>query len=171
MGYSITFYNVVDPPNKIKKNLGDAIGATGVCSPWEPTTDLSGSVLTNYSAAIESSNYCHITGDGRERYCYIREFEKVPGGQMRIQLDVDPLMTFQTEILACDCYCTRTSQQPRSEDSPGYNMLMNDNKIPLVAYDRAQVIGPDNSGGLVLELDPNDYNVYASIIGTEGTYY
>ena len=168
MGYSITFYNVLDPPNKIKKNLGNAIGATGVCSPWEAVSDLSGSVLTNYNAAVESANYCHVAGDGRDRYCYIKDFEKVPGGQMRVHMEVDPLVTFQDEILACDAYVFRTSQQPVNEDAPGYNMFMNDNKIPLVAYDRVTVIGPGKDNKVVTFL-ANDLTVYASIIGAEGT--
>lgn len=164
MGYMITFYNVVDPPNKIKKNLGNVIGATGVCSPWEAVSDLSGSVLTNYNAAVESSNYCHIVEDGRERYCYIREFEKVPGGQMRVHMDVDPLVTYMGEILNLDCFCTRTNLQAAEGSNLGYNMDMFDNKRPTVVYDRIQVIGSE-AGGLIKTFNATDTNIYAQCIG------
>lgn len=164
MAYSITFYNVSDPPNKIKKSLGAAVGSTGACSPWEPVDDLHGSVLTNYNAAVESANYCHVTGDGRERYCYVREITKELGGQMRVHMDVDPLMTFKDEILNSDIYITRTSQ---SGSDYGYNMDMDDGKTPRVVYDRVTVIPDNDSGGNVRWFDADINAIYAQVLGSE----
>lgn len=165
MAFTVTYYNIQDPPNKIKKTLGTAVGSSS-CSPWEPVSDLSGKIIAAYTSAVEAGNYVSITGDGRPRYCYIRDVIKRPGGQMEVILDVDPLMTYQNEILNLDCYCTRTNLQAGEGGNMGYNMDMLDNKRPTVVYDRIQVIGSE-AGGAVLTFNASDANVYAQCIGGE----
>lgn len=140
MAFTVTYYNIQDPPNKINKTLGTAVGSSS-CSPWESVSDLSGKIIANYTSAVEAGNYVAVTGDGRPRYCYIRDVIKRPGGQMEIILEEDPLMTFRTEIMNTESYVFRTSQQPSMAGESGYNMDIADNKRPLVAYQLLTVKG------------------------------
>ena len=168
MAFTVTYYNIQDPPNKINKTLGTAVGSS-TCSPWEPVSDLSGKIIANYTSAVEAGNYVAITGDGRPRYCYIRDVIKRPGGQMEITLEEDPLMTFSTEIMNIDAYVFRTSQSPISESAPGYNMDISDSKIPRVAYDRVELIGSGSNGEIEVVTPSSQsigsHYVYAQIIG------
>lgn len=161
MAFTVTYYNIQDPPNKINKTLGTAVGSSS-CSPWEPVSDLSGKIIAAYTSAVEAGNYAAITGDGRPRYCYIRDVIKRPGGQMEVTLLEDPLMTFKTEILTSDVYATRTSQ---SGSDYGYNMDMDDGKTPRVVYDRVTVIPDNTAGGNVRTFVGDSGYIYAQILG------
>ena len=163
MAFTVTYYNIQDPPNKINKTLGTAVGSSS-CSPWEPVSDLSGKIIAAYTSAVEAGNYVSITGDGRPRYCYIRDVIKRPGGQMEVILEEDPLMTFKEDILSLNCFCTRTNLQADDGSNLGYNMDMRDIKRPTVVYDRIQVIGSE-AGGAVKTFDVSDAHVYAQCIG------
>lgn len=155
MAFTVTYYNIQDPPNKINKTLGTAVGSSS-CSPWEPVSDLSGKIIAAYTSAVEAGNYAAITGDGRPRYCYIRDVIKRPGGQMEVILEEDPLMTFKTEIMQLNAYVFRSSAD--------YNMNMVDRKTPCVVYDRVQVLASRGIGGIV-QFNAADTNVYLQCIG------
>lgn len=159
MAFTVTYYNIQDPPNKINKTLGTAIGSSS-CSPWEPVSDLSGKIIAAYTSAVEAGNYAAITGDGRPRYCYIRDVIKRPGGQMEVILEEDPLMTFSDEIMQMNIYAFRSSVD--------YNMDMHDNKTPCVEYDRMQVLAP-NGMGQIVTFNPPAENTYLYCIG--GHYF
>lgn len=109
MGFTVTLYNVTDDPKKIKKNLGTAI-ATCACSPYEAVSDLHGSIVLEYTPAIESSNYVTVTDGvgGRTLCCYITDVIKDIGKSCRVQLEVDPLMTNKDQLKNCDCICATT---------------------------------------------------------------
>ena len=164
MAFTCDFYNYSGPPNKIKKQLSaEPIVGNVSCTPYEPFDDLHGYVIIGYNAAVEACNYCEIGG----RYYYVTDFVKKTGSQLEVRLELDPLMTFKTEILSQDAYVFRTSQTP-SKTKPGYNMDINDSKIPLVAYDRITVIGSEINGSIKV-FTADDYSVYSSIIGKAGT--
>lgn len=164
MSFTCNFYNYQGQPNKIKKNIGEVQVGSVTCTPYEPVSDLHGYVIIGYNAAVEACNYCEIAG----RYYYVTDYVKRTAQQLEVRLELDPLMTFQTEILSQDAYVFRTSQQAANDSSPGYNMDINDGKIPLVAYDRITVIGSEANGS-IKEFTADDYSVYSSIIGKAGT--
>jgi len=106
MAFTATFYNVSDPPNKIDKTLGTAI-YTATCTPFEPVSDLHGSILIDWSAAIETANYVTISGN-RFLSCFVKDIVKEIGSRARVIVDIDPLTTNATELKNCNCICETT---------------------------------------------------------------
>ncbi len=107
MAFTATFYNVSDPPNKIDKTLGEPI-YTATCTPFESVSDLHGSILIDWSAAIETANYVTISGN-RPLSCFVKDIVKEIGSRARVIVDIDPLTTNATELKACDCICETTT--------------------------------------------------------------
>lgn len=109
MAFTATFYNIDDPPNKIDKTLGTQLGAA-TCTPFEPVSDLHGSILIDYFNNIDNANYATVTTGGRMLSCFVRDVVKDIGGRCRVELDIDPLTTNKTELLQCDCICEATTK-------------------------------------------------------------
>lgn len=107
MAFTATFYNTSDPPNKIDKNLGTQLGAA-TCTPFEQVSNLHGSILIDYFANVDKSNYATVTTGGRTLYCFVRDVIKDIGGHCRVELDIDPLTTNKTDLKNCDCICETT---------------------------------------------------------------
>lgn len=107
MAFTATFYNITDNPKKIDKTLGTALGAA-TCTPFEPVSDLHGSILIDYFNNIDNANYATVTTGGRDLYCFVRDVIKDIGGRCRVELDIDPLTTNKTDLLNCDCICETT---------------------------------------------------------------
>ena len=130
MAFTISFYKISDPPNKLDKTVGTAT-ASKSCTPFEPVSDLTGSVLIDYVAGIESCNYAQITQgenqtEGRPRYCFITDIQKDIGGRMRIFLREDPLMTFNQGIKESPILATRSSVCGKDDGNVGYNAYLDD---------------------------------------------
>ena len=125
MAFTIAFYTISDPPNKLDKSIPTAT-KTATCTPFEPVSDLTGSVLIDYVAGVEGCNYAQITGDGRPRYCFITDIQKDVGGHMRVYLREDPLMTFKTEIQDSAILATRSSVVAKDNGNVGYNAYLQD---------------------------------------------
>lgn len=125
MAFTCTFYNISDPPNKLSKTIGTAL-KTSTCTPFKPVSDLTGTILLDYTAEAEGANYAMVTGDGRERYCFITDIEKDIGGRMSITLKEDALMTFSTGIKNCDILATRCSVISKDDGNVGYNSYLED---------------------------------------------
>ena len=134
MAFSIQFYKIDAPPNKLDKGVvpgttptvGAAAGYS--CTPFEPVGTLDGSVLIDYVAAdlIETANYAYISGDNRPRYCYVRDFSKEIGNKLRVHVTEDPLMTFKQEIIESPILATRSSVCGRDNGNVGYNAYLDD---------------------------------------------
>lgn len=133
MAFTVDFGQCSDAPEVLKKNPDFDIATT--CTPWESVSDLTGKIIVEYNSAIEMRNYAHVyakdatQNEGRERYCWIRDFEKVPGGQMALTLEVDPLMTYYNEIIKQDIEVTRCSKQANADSMSGYNSMLHDPEI------------------------------------------
>lgn len=125
MAFTVTFYNISDPPNKLSKTIGTAL-KTSTCTPFKPVSDLTGTILLDYTAEAEGANYAMVTGDGRERYCFITDIEKDIGGRMSITLKEDPLMTFSTKIELAPILATRSSVLAKDDGNVGYNAYLQD---------------------------------------------
>lgn len=169
MSFTCVFYNYSGPPNKIKKALGNSLGSKS-CSPYQAVSELHGFIILDYDPNLEAANYVKVYQlDGETqinvRYCYIEDWIKNTGGQLQLRLELDPLMTFQTEILNTDAYVFRTSQQPQPDfaGAPGYNMDIADSKRPLVAYHLLTVEGNVEKFGFDNTI-LNPTHIFAQII-------
>lgn len=133
MAFSVDFGQCSDAPEVLKKNPDFDIATT--CTPWESVSDMTGKIIVGYDDAIELRNYAHVYAknatqyEGRERYCWIRDFEKLPGGQMALTLEVDPLMTYYADILTQNIEVTRCYKQATEESEIGYNSMLHDDQI------------------------------------------
>lgn len=111
MAFTATFYNITDNPKKIDKTFGtEQVPAlkTAVCTPFEPVSDLHGSILVDYDNAIDNANYATVTTGGRTLCCFVRDVIKDIGGRCRVELDIDPLTTNAEQLKECDCICETT---------------------------------------------------------------
>ena len=170
MSFTCEFYNYSGPPNKIKTDLDNSVGSKA-WSPYQAVSELHGFIILDYDSGLEAANYVKVyqmqgEAEINVRYCYIEDWIKNTGGQLQLRLELDPLMTFQTEILNTDAYVFRTSQHPSDTDppGPGYNMYINDSKIPRVIYDLVTVVKPEESQ-TIPEFNASNTNTYIQVIG------
>lgn len=167
MSFTCVFYNYSGPPNKIKKVLENSVGSKA-CSPYQAVSELHGFIILDYSTDLEAANYVKVyqmegEAEINVRYCYIEDWIKNTGGQLQLRLELDPLMTFQTEILNTDAYVFRTSQNAYTAGDPGYNMDIADSKRPLVAYHLLTVEGNVEKFGFD-NTTLNPTHIFAQII-------
>ena len=99
--FSIQFYNISVPPNTLDKGEPQEGTAVHTCTPLTWIDGLHATVTLDYASAVEGANYCKITTDDRTLYCYKRDFSLGTAGRMSVSLELDPLMTNKTGILAC----------------------------------------------------------------------
>ena len=104
---NITLYSVSDDPNTLNKTLGTGSSRNG--TPYEPVNDLSGYVILDYTEDIENYNYCAITIGNRKKYYTITSKSMEIGGNVRLNLNCDVLMTYQSEINNISGILSRTS--------------------------------------------------------------
>lgn len=135
MAFTITFYKISDPPNKLDKSLPTAT-KTASCTPFEPVADLTGSVLIDYVAGVEGCNYAQITQgtnqtEGRPRYCFITDIQKDVGQRMRVFLREDPLMTFKDQIKNWRITVDRCEKRAILDGDTGWNAYITDNAVKL----------------------------------------
>lgn len=128
MAFSIQFGNTSDAPSVLHKNF-DKKGTPKSCEPWQQVSMLTGTVVLRHYENLSQCNYAHITGDGRERYCYIRDISYGIGDTITITLEVDPLMTYYDEIIKQDIEVTRCSKQAYEGSMGGYNSMLRDPEI------------------------------------------
>lgn len=146
MAFSVTLYNTNDPPNKLDKTLTGASTAK-TCTPYEPVSDLEGTIVIDYGFDYEGSNYLSMLEqdivDGvvrasRTAYYYITDIEKVQGSKLRLHLKRDVLMTNKTAIKNCDIIIDRTSKQPIDILDSGYNGMLHDNMQRVLVNNQIQ---------------------------------
>lgn len=106
-------YNSTDNPKTIGKTL---TGGTAVSSvkPYEPISELTGSILIAYTGTKFDYNYISIDFSNDEtphiRKYFITDKELEIGGKMRLILKLDVLETFGADILKCPAVFDRTSK-------------------------------------------------------------
>lgn len=139
MAFSVTLYNTNDPPNKLNKTL---TGASSVksCTPYEPVSDLEGTIVIDYGFDYEGSNYLEMLEqdfeDGavraeRKTYYFITDIEKVQGSKLRLHLKRDVLMTYKDGIGECTIIATRCTKQANADSESGYNSMLHDGEIQI----------------------------------------
>lgn len=142
MSFTVKFYNISYPKNMVNKILTDkGVGNLSgySCTPFEYVSDLHGRINLDYVQDIEGANYCQITDDGRltddGRYCYVTDIIKGTGQHMTVELEVDPLKTYSSDIGNCPIYVNRTSfAKPSGQDAikTGYNAYLPDTQQPVL---------------------------------------
>ena len=111
---TLDLYNISDNPKQLYKTIGDSIyQTTQTIKPYEPISDLTGSILITYSSTAEDCNYAKIVDDaGFTKYYFVTDKQLEVGGKMRIYLEIDVLMTFQEDILNCPAVYDRSDCFP-----------------------------------------------------------
>lgn len=100
----IVLYQTTSPNNKINKVLANPTTLTGEI---RNETDLVRPEIRVEGMAYKEYNYAYIQAFGR--YYYIREWRSLGHNQLVLYMEVDPLMSFQSDILATEIMLDRTS--------------------------------------------------------------
>ena len=107
---NIILYQTTSPNNKINKVLSNPVTLTGEI---RNETDLVRPEIRVEGMAYKDYNYAYIEAFGR--YYYIREWRSLGHNQLVLYMEVDPLMSFQADILATEIMLERTSMSTNAE--------------------------------------------------------
>ena len=105
----IILYQTTSPNNKIDKVLANPVTLTGEI---RNETDIVRPEIRVEGMAYKDYNYAHIQAFGR--YYYIREWRSLGHNQLVLYMEVDPLMSFQADILATEIMLERTSMSNKA---------------------------------------------------------
>lgn len=145
MAFSLKFYNVSDPPNKLDKTLGTQIASCATVRPYEAVSELFGNFLIDYNPTINGCNYCYCPELGK--YYYITDIQMETGSRMIVSVKVDALMTYKSKILEAKIYAQRTSKQGEEATLTGYNSMLPDSTIQL-STQKTYILKPFRVGEL-----------------------
>ena len=119
---TITLYTTSDDPNVASKSLTTLGSGTGFlkenCSIEEPIFEFDGTLST-----LVSCNYIHIAD--YSRYYFVREIVQLANNLCEFHCEVDPLMSFYSQIVAT------TQLIDRQENN--YNLMLFDDKLPILS--------------------------------------
>ena len=125
---TITLYNTASENNAIHKSLGTGSQYTGNIRDTGAVDVVRPVVLIN--ADIYGYNYAYISEFGR--YYFITETTHERTGLTAFQLLSDPLMSFQTDILALPAIAARVS----GDNGSLFNSYLPDSRLRVQANDR-----------------------------------
>ena len=107
---NIILYQTTSPNNKINKVLANATTLTGEL---RNETNLVNPEVRVEGMAYKDYNYAYIEAFGR--YYFITEYKSLGHNQLVLYMKVDPLMSFQADILATEILLERTSMSTNAE--------------------------------------------------------
>lgn len=126
---TISLYNISDNPKKLVKNPGNALYTPTTFEPYQPLSDLTGTVLIPYKIKVgndyvilEGANYAKLNG----KYYFITDRVLEPGGKLRLYLKIDVLMTYAEQIKNCPAVNRRSANL--------YNAFIYDNQMDRFAF-------------------------------------
>lgn len=131
MAFTVKFYNISDPPNKLIKDTGSQIHECSTTVPYEPFSPLTGKIIIDYNSNVDGANYCLIEEGEVKTYYFITDYNKVQGHKLEMFLKRDVLMTYNKQIQDCTIIATRCSKQANEASQSGYNSMLPDSEIPL----------------------------------------
>lgn len=105
------FGNTTDPANTLNRTVTGMAQAIN-CVVKQPISIESPYLIVDADSIDLDNNYCQITEYGRSYF--ITNKEELPGHRVGLQCAVDPLESFKTQILACDCVCARNENEKQS---------------------------------------------------------
>lgn len=91
----IVFYNNTSPNDALSKNIGQIKTVTGVFKENTPVENVE-CIITYNADILRDANYMYVSKFGRYYYCRL---ETLPGNRIKVIGEVDPLMSFKSEIL------------------------------------------------------------------------
>lgn len=128
---TIEFYNTQDPSNKVSKALSNKLTITGTLR--ESCSILTPSLMIDYDGVF-TYNYCYIPDF--QRYYFVSEITMKYNGLVRVDLSVDVLMSYQSDILKQNCVISRNENE--------YNLYLPDGSFKSLSQVRVQTkIFPD----------------------------
>ena len=95
---NITFYNNLSDPNTINKSLNEIMTLSGEL---KASCDVINPIITIENHGMINANYCYIPEFGR--YYFIVKQTIITNNIISVELRVDVLESFKTEILALSC--------------------------------------------------------------------
>lgn len=143
---TITAYTNSSDDITADKNIS-VIGSFNV-DPYN-TVDIERPVfILDYTSTLVGCNYIHVPDFGRFYYATCRVNN---GGQIIIECVSDPLKSFLSDILNCDCTVTRSA-------SVGHPTMYEDTKLPIYPTQKniTSIIMNETSG----LFDPNGIECY-----------
>lgn len=117
---TLTAYTNYSESNVMEKDIRQIINAVTV-KPTEQLDIENPSFIVNYSAALLACNYVYVSDYGRFYFAKVRT---KPGNELIIECISDPLMSFRSAILNCDCMAMRA-------ESFGAPTHYQDNQLPV----------------------------------------
>lgn len=125
----IRFYFNPDDMRKVRKRLqagdtmeGELTQETSVLTP----------VILIESQAMPRWNYCYIPAF--HRYYTVNQLESVNSGLWRVHLQVDPLMSFQADVLNLDIVADKSGQYAHGTEYIDDGSLVSENRCFSQVY-------------------------------------
>lgn len=137
MAFSVSFYNISDPPNKLEKTLPDEPSHVAQSVyPYEPMSELTGKIMLDYVPQADGCNYCSITDGSVTQYYFITDTVLLTGQRFEVYLKRDVLMTYKSEIKQLNIFVTRCAKQASitgPDATTGYNAFLEDPEVRITA--------------------------------------
>lgn len=116
--------------NRINKVI--SIGETLTGELRNPSNVVNPSILIQTSNPSKY-NYAHIPEF--ERYYFIRDIQSVRNGLWQLDLSSDPLMSFKSQILQCQCILNETASTGSNNYLDGRNWVTNcKSKTDIISF-------------------------------------
>ena len=107
MSLSANFYNNTDNPKTVNKTLSAEPVISATITPYQPLSELTGTIILAYDSDLDSANYCSIGTNGT-KYYFITDRILLTGGKIQLTLRIDVLMTYSADILNCKAVINRS---------------------------------------------------------------
>lgn len=104
MSLSANFYNNTDNPKTVTKTLPETPTHTATITPYQPLSELTGTIILAYNSDLDSANYCSFGS----KYYFITDRILLTGGKIQLTLRTDVLMTYRAAILNCKAVINRS---------------------------------------------------------------
>lgn len=95
----IILYKTTDKPNVLNKTLNNALNVTGKFRTELNNMDLIVEIQYNNIEQIQQSNYNYVYITDLDKYYFITSFEIINNKIISLNLHIDVLMTYKTDIL------------------------------------------------------------------------
>ena len=132
MASSITLYKNTSDKNKLNKTLTTITGPLNVLV--KDMIDGENPVVELKSGSYGDCNYALLDG----KYYFVEIPTKENAQRNVLNLYLDPLMTYQTELKACDCVITRQEQSANSNKYINDGSLVTESKCENVLLESTQ---------------------------------
>lgn len=106
MAIAVNFWRYAGSPKRIDKALSATPDLVkNSVTPFEPLDELRGYVIMEYDEI-----YYEMTMAGMGwKYYHITDRTALPGGRIRLDLMVDVLYTYRTDMMNCNVWCKRSA--------------------------------------------------------------